>query len=232
MILSIKKTTILTIAAVCAVCLACAGIYVNSLSVETLSVNDMTIIVDAGHGGMDGGATGVSGVLEKDVNLQIAQKLEAVIQENGGKCVMIRTDDSDLSDPNAKTIREQKRTDLQNRRAKGPLGDGDIFVSIHQNKFEQQQYSGSQVFYADDENSKKLAGILQKNLIAGLGQDGKRQCKLAYTTMFLLQKANIPSVIVECGFLSNPEEEKNLTDSAYQEKVARIIYQSLVEFVG
>lgn len=232
MILSMKKKTVLIITAVCAVCVAFVGIYVNSRTVQTMSVNDMTIIVDAGHGGIDGGAVGVSGVLEKDVNLQIAKQLEKVITENGGKCVMIRTDDSDLSDSNAKTIREQKRTDLHNRRAKGPQGDGDIFVSIHQNKFEQQQYSGSQVFYANDENSKKLAGILQKNLISGLGQDGKRQSKLAYTSMFLLQKTNIPSVIVECGFLSNPEEEKNLTDSAYQEKIARIIYQSLVEFVG
>ena len=183
-----------------------------------------TIVIDAGHGGFDGGATSCFGYLEKDINLSIALKLEGILKTLGFKTVMTRTDDTALA--------STKKDDMYARLEIVNTTYDSIFVSIHQNHFSQSQYYGAQMFYGskNEEESKKLAAILKDNFKKNINSQNKREIKKAPSDLFLFKKAQTPSVLVECGFLSNENEAKWLAQSEYQTKIAFTIAQSICEY--
>ena len=179
------------------------------------------VVLDAGHGGMDGGAT-AAGVRECEINLSIAQKARDFLTLMGYRVVMTRENDTLLADEGAGTVRAQKRSDLKNRL---------VGVSIHQNHFSQSYVHGAQVFYGKADGSRELAERIQKNIATYLQTDNKRKIKEADSSLFILNnnRAN-PSVMVECGFLSNPKDMEDLQQEKYQGMLAFLITVSLMEY--
>ncbi|SKA93226.1 N-acetylmuramoyl-L-alanine amidase [Caloramator quimbayensis] len=203
--------------------------YMNVFIAKLMPTGHRVIIVDAGHGGMDGGAIGKSGTIEKNINLEIAKKLKAYIEESGDVCIMIREVDEGLySQINANETK--KRQDLKKRKEIIKENNADAFISIHLNSFPQAQYYGAQVFYPKgDENSKLFAKIVQEELIKTLNRNNKRVEKET-DVYYIILNNNIPSILVECGFLSNPEEERLLNDENYQNKVAWALYCGIMKY--
>ena len=191
------------------------------------------IVLDAGHGGEDGGAVGQDGIVEKDINLKIALKLKDLLQAAGYDVVMTREEDEAIYDDSAETLREKKRSDLNNR-VKIIEKNSDsktIFVSIHQNKFPNPKYFGTQIFYSkNDDKSQKLAVSIKESVVGFLQSQNTREIKPANKKIFLLNKAQIPAVVVECGFLSNEEEARKLSSSSYQSKMAFSIYCGIINY--
>ena len=182
--------------------------FINRSSPVSVSSVDRidTVVIDAGHGGIDGGATGIGGVVEKSINLQIALKLKNVLQANGYRVVMIREADTSIHS-SGKSIAQQKKSDMNNRLKIINETPNSLTVSIHQNHFEQQQYSGAQMFYGKvNTDSKILADCIQKRFVGNLQSDNKREIKQAGKDLYLMYYAKTPIVLVECGFLSNPIE--------------------------
>ena len=190
-----------------------------------------TVVVDAGHGGEDGGATGVHGELEKDINLAIALELQRLLEQHQFEVVMVRDWDTDLSDQNLPTVAQRKRSDLQ-RRLRLVEESGDcILLSIHQNFFTENQYSGAQVFYsANDPRGAALAEAIRASIVETLQPENTRQNKVG-EGVYLLEQCRVPAVLVECGFLSNPEEAAALADPDYQKQMAQAIYNGLVRYL-
>ncbi len=195
------------------------------------SVNDKTVIIDPGHGGVDGGAVGYNGVIEKDINLKISLKLRTFFEASGFRVIMTREDDISIYDEGSDTVREKKKTDIYNRSKLLEENPDAIFISIHQNKFEQSQYSGTQVFYSgNNDNSKLLAQFIQTNVKDMLQKNNDRQIKPAGDNLYILYHAKSPAVMVECGFLSNPQESVLLQDDKYQDKIAFAIYCGTLDY--
>ena len=189
---------------------------------NAVPVSDKVIVLDAGHGASDGGAIGRTGVAEKDINLKIAQKLQKLLEQTGATVIVTRADDS--------AIAETKRSDMRLRKNIKETSSADIFVSIHMNKFSQSKYSGAQVFYSSDDKSKALGEAIQASMRNILNPDNNRVAKSAEDSIYILKKSDVPSVIVECGFLSNPEEEELLTQADYQDKVAWSVYAGITSY--
>ena len=205
----------------------------NQEAVPTMNIliSDKIIGIDPGHGGIDSGAVGPSGVAEDEINLQIALKLKDIIVENGGKVVMTRETDEGLYTDKSKTLKEMKTEDLHKRKEIIERENCDILISIHLNSFEESKYYGAQTFYGkDNEESRKLAISIQNQLKEELDKDNKRVAQ-ELEDVFLINELDIPAVLVECGFLSNPKEEKLLADEDYQMKVALAIYNGIVKYL-
>lgn len=190
------------------------------------------VIVDAGHGGEDGGAVGVNGVLEKDINLAIALELEKYLLQNNFQVVMIRDSDVSVGDQSLGTISERKRSDTKSRlRTVEETGEC-VLISIHQNHFSQSKYSGAQVFYSTNRaESADLAEAIRQSVVGSLQPDNKRENKPADSGIYLLHKCPVPGVLVECGFLSNPEETEKLCTEQYQKDMAAAIYNGLIVYL-
>lgn len=188
------------------------------------------ILIDPGHGGIDGGAISKSGTKESDINLFIGKMLKMKLEALGYKVILSREDDRELCSDRG-TIRAKKLEDLKNRcKLKEECGC-DMFVSIHLNKFPQEKYYGAQVWYSKNQESGKLAHIIQVNLKKDIQNGNKRVEKPALDGYKILRCHDvIPSVIVECGFISNNEEEKLLKTSEYQEKLADSLGNSIEEY--
>ena len=162
--------------------------FINRSSPVSVSSVDRidTVVIDAGHGGIDGGATGIGGVVEKSINLQIALKLKNVLQANGYRVVMIREADTSIHS-SGKSIAQQKKSDMNNRLKIINETPNSLTVSIHQNHFEQQQYSGAQMFYGKvNTDSKILADCIQKRFVGNLQSDNKREIKQAGKDLYLM----------------------------------------------
>lgn len=187
------------------------------------------IIIDAGHGGIDGGATSCSGVLESQINLQISLKLNDLLRFLGYETKMIRTTDTSVY-TEGNTIASQKVSDLKNRVKMVNETENALLLSIHQNTFSDGRYSGAQVFYAKDNVSKTLAGKMQSAFIQTLNPGSNRKCK-ASDGIYLLQHIEAPGILIECGFLTNAEEDAKLNDEGYQKKIACVIASTLSEFL-
>lgn len=189
-----------------------------------------TILIDPGHGGIDGGAVSKSGTVEKDINLKIALKLKKSLEEKGFNVIMTRECDKGLYSDQGK-IRDKKNEDLNNRcKMKGET-NCDAFVSVHLNMFEQSQYYGAQVWYSKEGESSQLAHIIQQNLSKDLKNNNQRKEKSAKGAYKILRCFDdIPSVLIECGFLSNPTEEQKLKIDSYQEEISNSISKSIEEF--
>lgn len=188
-----------------------------------------TVVIDAGHGGIDGGATSCSGVLESGINLQIAVKLNDLIRFLGYETVMIRTEDTSLH-TGGNSIAAQKLSDLKQRVRIVEETPGAVLISVHQNTYPSSRYHGAQVFYSQNSESRPLAELVQKAFIMTINPESKRQIKKA-EGVYLMKNTTCPGILVECGFLSNPQEEALLRDTAYQQKICCVISSALMAFL-
>ena len=201
------------------------------VSVSSESVKTMpTIVIDAGHGGEDGGAVSDSGVLEKDINLSIANDTSALFYMLGFDVTQTRTTDIAL-DNGEDTIRKRKVSDMKKRLEIFNSSEENTVISIHQNKFSESKYHGTQIFYSpNNPKSKQLADSIKYSVKGLLQPDNERECKKADSGIYLLKNTNNPAVIVECGFISNGEECKNLLDSQYQKQMAYSITAGFLSY--
>ena len=190
------------------------------------------IILDAGHGGEDGGAVASDNTVEKDINLDITLKLQKILNLYGYTVIMTRSEDIMTCDDNLPTQRERKVSDIRNRFKIIQENPQAIFVSIHQNKFFDTTQKGVQVFYSpNNAQSKTLADSIQNSFVNTLQPKNKRLSKKSGTSIFLLYHSEIPSVLVECGFLSNPTDLVNLKNENYRTKTALIIADGIIKFL-
>lgn len=198
---------------------------------DALSMPQTTVVLDAGHGGSDGGAVSCTGARECEINLAITQRLDDLLHLLGCPTLQLRQGDTDLASADAASISEKKVTDLKNRVARINQQADAVLVSIHQNQFSQSQYLGAQVFYAPNTESRAFAALMQQNLRAGLDPANKRECKPG-SGIFLLEKIECPGILVECGFLSNPGEEALLRSKDYQKRLAAVLAGSITAFLA
>ncbi|MCD7775183.1 MAG: N-acetylmuramoyl-L-alanine amidase [Clostridiales bacterium] len=200
---------------------------------ETASSEYPLIIIDAGHGGQDGGAVARNGTQEQYINLDIALKLDAVLNECGFDTLLTRSDDNSIHDSDKTTIREQKVSDIHNRLKIIEEHPGCIFISIHQNYYTESKYSGTQVFYSpNNPESKVLAQYIQESVVSSLQPDNTRQIKESGDSIYILYYAAEIAVLVECGFLSNDEETAKLNDDNYRAEMAESICAGLVNYLS
>lgn len=200
-------------------------------TVAAFPMRNRIIVIDAGHGGLDGGATDASGVCEKDINLNIAKYLEVYLKQSGAKVVMTRTKDISLHTNEKVSVKERKREDLLKRREITNISGADLMISIHLNCFEQTKYNGAQVFYETNfAESKILATALQKAMRETLNPKNNRVEQKIPSSKIQFQNLSVPTALVECGFLSNPDEAELLKTPEYQQKIALAIYLGIIQF--
>ncbi|MDU6895804.1 MAG: N-acetylmuramoyl-L-alanine amidase CwlD [Clostridium perfringens] len=204
------------------------------LNISLLKVNaeenNKVIVIDPGHGGIDGGAKSENGVIEKDINLSISLKTKAALESKGYKVIMTRSEDVGLY-TEGKKVREKKIEDLGNRVKIKKENKCDAFISIHQNMFPQKNCKGAQVWSANNEPSQKLGKIIQQKFKEEVDQNNKREAKVAKKEYKILNDGyEGASVIVECGFLSNPEECELLGKDDYQNKIANTLANAIDEY--
>lgn len=180
--------------------------------------------------GEDGGASSGNGTTEADINLKIALQLQNLLEQSGCTVILTRSDENAIYDLDSKTLRQKKVSDIKNRVKIGNESSADIFVSIHLNKIPQNQYYGWQTFYKqNNEQSKNLATCIQSSLNKAIQKENKR-VPLKIDNIYIIKNVQIPTSIVECGFLSNPEEEKQLLDDEYQGRLAWGIYTGIIDY--
>lgn len=187
-----------------------------------------TLVLDAGHGGIDGGAISDSGLKESDINLQIALKTEALVRFLGIDTVMTRETDTDNSDNKAYSEHDNlvQRVKLANST------ENAVLISIHQNKFPSAVVSGAEVMYSDNDDSKALGLITQDNLVTLLDSSNRRVARPAPKELLLTSSVECPTILVECGFMSNPQEVQKLASNDYQLKLAAILAGSYIQFLN
>ncbi len=187
------------------------------------------IVLDAGHGGDDPGKIGINGSLEKDINLAITLRVKEYLETNAVKVILTREDENGLYDPE---VSNKKAQDMKRRIATIEEAQPIATVSIHQNSYTEEYVNGAQVFYYKDSKAgEALAALLQESLRARLNPENHRQMK-ANDSYYLLKKTQIPTVIVECGFLSNSKEAELLCSEQYQDKVAWAVFMGIMQFVN
>lgn len=229
MILSNKKIVLMSIV------FAAAGLLAGSVlrfspAKPVFSPSELTVLLDAGHGEPDGGTTGVAGTVEKDINLAIVKKLQEVFEGKGIKVILTRDGDSGLQDESAKTIRKMKVSDMNKRLEIMKKSNADLFLSIHMNSYPNQSVNGLRVFYAKNHSEiEDLAKSIQDEIGDVTGAK-TYAVKAADENLFLMKNPPLPAILVECGFLSNPEEEKKLNDETYQAKIAWSIASAVEEY--
>lgn len=190
------------------------------------------IVIDPGHGGADGGAVGIDGLHEKDVNLEVSLKLRDILILNGYDVIMTRNEDCSIHDNGINGLKAQKTSDMHNRLKIMKENPDAVFVSIHQNKFEEESSWGTQVFYSqNNKESQQLAQIIQDNTICFIQPENHRKIKQAENNLFLLYNAEIPAVMIECGFISNRAECAKLQTEDYQNQLSYVIFYSINEFL-
>ena len=219
----------------------CISIYVSALEinymndlkiVETVSipVTNKVVIIDAGHGLPDEGAESSNGITEAQINLKIAIKLQTLLEQSGTTVILTRSDEYGIYSLDSNSIREKKISDVKERVKIGNNSNADIFVSIHLNKINESQYNGWQTFYNSvNEKSKILAENIQNSLNNSIQRENHRiPAKL--NSVYIMKHIEIPICLVECGFLSNFEEEKLLQEDEYQERLAWGIYNGINDY--
>ncbi len=204
--------------------------WTNNKKTNAEITNTPTIVIDAGHGGLDGGAVSKDGTKEKDLNLSLALILSDMLKSSGFDVILTRNTDIMLSLENSSSPR--KMQDLKKRIEIVSKYDNCIFVSLHMNKFSQEKYSGTQVFYSkNNPNSQKLADLIQKNVKKFIQENNDRTTKKAASNIYLLDNIDSIAVLVECGFLSNVNECELLKKESYRRQLASVICMSVVEFL-
>lgn len=207
--------------------------YRNDLKVvETVSVpvSNKVIVVDAGHGTPDEGAESSNRTTEAEINLKIALKLQKLLEQSGTTVILTRSDENGIYESNSDSIREKKISDMHNRVTIGNESGADIFISIHLNKINESQYDGWQTFYKKgSEESKSLAEYIQESLNNSMQRENNR-IPAMLNSIYLMKNIEIPICLVECGFLSNPEEEQLLLTDEYQERLAWGIFNGINDY--
>ena len=215
------------LAAAAAALLASRGITVLAQVMGPAPVPPLpTVVLDPGHGGEDGGAVSETGIKESAINLEIGLRTRDLLEFLGFSVVMTRQTDISIFSPEAKTVSEKKISDLKNRVRLTEEAGHALLLSIHQNKFSQSKYSGAQVFYAPTAGSRELAETLQAVFGREVDPGNRRQAKQS-ESVYLLNQISCPGVIVECGFLSNPEEAARLQTADHQRVLAVAICAGL-----
>ncbi len=192
--------------------------------------SEHTLVIDAGHGGEDGGAVSVSGVSESRINLAIARRLELIMGLYGVDTVLLRTEDISLHSEGASTLREKKVSDLHNRVDRVNSIDNAVLISIHQNSYSDSQYRGAQVFFAPTDGSQAFGEYTQEVLRVSLNPDNTRLAKQIPDTVYLMNHITCRAILVECGFLSNPEEDQLLQTPGYQLKLASALAGAYLQY--
>lgn len=204
----------------------------NTINTNADTLKYKTVVIDAGHGGEDGGASSTAGLVEKDVNLEISKLLCEMLRADGINVIMTREDDRLLYDRNVDYHGRKKKLDLAARLTVADTTPDAIFISIHMNSFTNPKYSGLQVWYSpNDPDSSILANLIQSNNKATLQPENTRKTKVATSSIYLLENASCPAVLVECGFLSNPAEAALFETDEYKQKVASMLFDSISEFL-
>ena len=204
----------------------------ESVIVSGNSESDSLIILDAGHGGTDGGSSAADGTLESDINLEVTLKTDAILGLMGEQTLLVRDKDTDLSSDDAKTIAQKKISDIRNRVDLVNSYPNAILISIHQNTFPEEKYHGAQVFYSKRANSKSLAELLQTNLRSYVDPSNQRNAKEISADVYLMNHIQVPGVLVECGFLTNPEEAAKLKTAEYQKQLAVTIATTVSNYLS
>lgn len=211
-------------------CLFLGIMSMNPLITKAEEGTSKIILIDPGHGGIDGGGHSKAGTLEKDLNLAISLKLKNSLEKEGYKVFSTREEDKGLYDDNLK-VKEKKLQDLKKRCSMKKETNCDMFISIHQNMYVQSTISGAQVWHASDEKSKKLADLIQGSLKENVDNTNNRLAKDAKDQYRILRDGySAPCVIVECGFLSNPTEAEQLNDQKYQERIVDALVKGIKEY--
>jgi len=196
----------------------------------TLPVTNKTIVLDAGHGLPDEGAESLNGVTEASINLIITKKVQTLLEQSGCNVILTRSDENGIYDLKANTIREKKVSDIKNRVKIGNESSADAFISIHLNKIPQNQYYGWQTFFkGNSQVSEELAKSIQEELNSSIQRENNREA-LKITGKYIIDNVEIPITIVECGFLSNPEEAQLIQQDEYQNKLAWGIYNGIMDY--
>ena len=209
----------------------CSPVFIQTAQIQATHTRPQpTVIIDAGHGGEDCGAIGTNQSLEKNLNLEIAQKLNHLLRSNGIKTVMTREDDILLYDRNSDYQGQKKIQDLATRKRIAEQYKNAVFISIHMNAFPQSQYSGLQVYYSPHHTlSGELARAIQTQTKHILQPKNNRSVKVAGENIYLLDQLHCPAILIECGFLSNAEECARLCSHPYQQQLALIIGTSILQ---
>ena len=195
-----------------------------------LPVSGKTVVIDAGHGVPDEGAQSVDGTTEAQTNLKIALKLQNLLEQSGCMVILTRSDENGIYDIDSKTLKQKKISDIKNRVKIGNESSADIFISIHLNKIPQEQYDGWQTFYnKNSEEGKRLAMSIQNNLNDAIQKENNRVAS-KIENIYIINNVEIPTTIVECGFLSNPNEREDLLDDSYQNRLAWGIYNGIIDY--
>lgn len=200
----------------------------------TTTFNDknknLCVVVDAGHGGEDGGSEGSLKIPEKEINLKVALFLKDILTKNSVDVIMTRETDTSLHTKGAEKLKQRKRSDLTNRKKIADDSNADMLVSIHMNHFTNSKYKGVQVFYqSGNEKSQQIALAIRDSIAEAIGDENPRQV-LKIDEKMIVTQTRIPAVIVECGFLTNPVEEKMLVQEDYQNKLANGIATGILKF--
>ena len=229
LVIYIKRATIILILMTLVVIYLTITLYGKAIKPAFSGKKGITVIIDAGHGEPDGGTTGITGSSENEINLEISKKISAKLKERCYNVIMTReTGDGIYTE--GSSIREKKLSDMHRREDIINGSDGDIFISIHMNSFSDPSVSGAQVFYsANMEESKVLAEGIREKLIP-LYEKNDRILKEAPEGVYLMEKSKIPACLIECGFLSNAENEALLLSCEYQDKVAEAIVIGIEEY--
>ena len=213
--------------------LICTGIYsrtATTFAEQEKAEDSFCVVIDPGHGGEDGGAVSCSGIPESTYNLDISRRINDLLNLLGYKTKMIRYDDVSIY-TKGETLAQKKASDLKERVKIVNETSGAVLLSIHQNYFSDSQYSGAQVFYAKTKGSEQLAKKLQTEFVSKLNKGSRRQAK-GISGIYLMERINCPGILVECGFLSNPQEEALLRDSAYQKKLSSVIAVTISQYLS
>ena len=210
-----------------------AVLKLNVYAAEEHPEKSMCIVIDAGHGGEDGGAQSADGVAEKGINLNIARYTRDFLVLSGYEVQMTREDNTPMGDTSLPTLAERRRSDFAERLKLFNSDNTDIAISIHQNKFTEPQYSGAQVFYSpNNAESGKLAECIRSSVTGLIQPQNKRQNKESGSEIYLLYNCKKPCVLVECGFLSNPDEAALLNTEEYQKQLAFAICCAVLDYTG
>lgn len=203
-------------------------------SVETFTPEKyagQTVILDPGHGGEDGGAVSAGGDKESDINLSIALRTDQIMGLCGLPVVLTRSEDISIHDPSASTLREKKVSDIHNRVKLVDETEGAVLLSIHQNSYSDPRYSGAQVFYGANQDSKLWGENTQEVLRTTLNEANTRAAKQIPDTVYLMNHINCPAILVECGFMSNGEEASLLQTAGYQKKIATALTGACLQYL-
>lgn len=205
-------------------------IMISSYAGNHFDGDTLSVIVDAGHGLPDGGAVGLSGSIEQEINLEISLKLQEVLEAKGVRVIMTRTDENGLWENEKDSIRKKKVSDMNKRLEIMKKSDSHLFISIHMNSFPNHAASGLRIFYAPNHGEiKPLAENIQSRIQDITGAN-INIVKSADKSLFLMKNPPIPAILVECGFLSNAKEEKKLQEDDYQARLAWAIADAIEKY--